>query len=202
MKTYENLRGKRVDVRGAKSEPIKFSSSPLARSLSLRFLISLLPFRAFASLSARWCELAGYALPLCIHISKNNKKCRIRERKMLETFLNYCLQAKQSSTERSTLTNKKRTKRVILTYAQCMCMYILYSNNMSFHFKKITTNQLLKKPLLLMTFLTFRMIRAIGRENTVLVLNGSHSVDILAYSNRKIKEGKQRWITRASCSRS
>ena len=77
---------------------------------------------------------------------------------------------------------------------------------MSFHFKKITTNQLFKKSLLLMTFLTFRMI-PIGRENTVsentvFMLNGSHSVDILAYSNRKIKEGKQRWITRASCSRS
>lgn len=43
-----------------------------------------------------------------------------------------------------------------------------------------------------MTFLTFRMI-PIGRENTVsentvFMLNGSHSVDILAYSNRKIKE--------------
>ena len=63
---------------------------------------------------------------------------------------------------------------------------------MSFHFKKITTNQLFKKSLLLMTFLTFRMI-PIGRENTVsentvFMLNGSHSVDILAYSNRKIKE--------------
>lgn len=43
---------------------------------------------------------------------------------MLEIFLNYCLQVKQSSTEESTLVNKKE-QSVILTYAQCVYVYFV-----------------------------------------------------------------------------
>lgn len=89
MKTYENLRGKRADVRGAKSEPIKFSLlSPMAFPLIFPsppfYLLALCQagsFIRFCRASSRGCTSSYLHVPLSRREGENQQRPKFSKSK-------------------------------------------------------------------------------------------------------------------------
>lgn len=80
MKTYENLRGKRVDVRGRQVRANKILFPSLLARLAFPSLVSLFLFELFLC-PFPWCKLSGYAYPYLYPVFLYEWRRRERERK-------------------------------------------------------------------------------------------------------------------------
>lgn len=108
MKTYENLRGKRVDVRGrqVRANKILFPSL-LARLAFPSSLVSLFLFELFLC-PFPWCKLSGYAYPYLYPVFLYEWRRRERERKKKRNERNKVEKSSRSWTIFELAERKKR----------------------------------------------------------------------------------------------